>query len=148
MLTTRERMELHRANAVCSACHQMMDPIGLALDNFDVTARWRVREFGMPLDTRGDYFDGSPVNSPSELVQVMLKRPVPLVRTFSENLLAYALGRRAEYFDQPLIRALAKNAEKEDYRMSSFILGVVKSDAFRMKRVEPVTETASAAAQR
>jgi hypothetical protein len=148
VLTTRERMELHRANAVCNACHQMMDPIGLALDNFDVTARWRVREFGMPLDTRGDYFDGSPVNSPSELVQVMLKRPVPLVRTFSENLLAYALGRRAEYFDQPLIRALAKNAEKEDYRMSSFILGVVKSDAFRMKRVEPVTETASAAAQR
>jgi hypothetical protein len=148
VLTTRERMELHRANAVCNACHQMMDPIGLALDNFDVTARWRVREFGMPLDTRGDYFDGSPVNSPSELVQVMLKRPVPLVRTFSENLLAYALGRRAEYFDQPLIRALAKNAEKEDYRMSSFILGVVKSDAFRMKRAEPVTETAAAVAQR
>ena len=142
LLTTRERMEMHRANAVCSACHQMMDPIGLALDNFDVTAQWRVREIGMPLDTRGDYFDGSPVTSPSELVDVMLKRPVPLVRTFTENLLAYALGRRAEYFDQPLIRAIAKNAEKDGYRMSSFILGVVKSDAFRMKRAEPVTETA------
>jgi hypothetical protein len=145
LLTTRERMELHRANAVCNACHQMMDPIGLALDNFDVTAQWRVREFGMPLDTRGDYFDGSPVNTPSELVQVMLKRPVPLVRTFTENLMAYALGRRAEYFDQPLIRAIARNAEKEDYRMSSFILGVVKSDAFRLKRAEPVTETAAVA---
>jgi mono/diheme cytochrome c family protein len=148
MLTTRERMELHRANAVCNACHQMMDPIGLALDNYDVTAQWRVRENGMPLDTRGDYFDGTPVTSPGELVTVMLKRPVPLVRTFTENLLAFALGRRAEYFDQPLIRTIAKNAEKDQYRMSSFILGVVKSDAFRMKRAEPVTETAAPAAER
>jgi hypothetical protein len=145
MLTTRERMEMHRANAVCSACHQMMDPIGLALDNYDVTAQWRVRENGMPLDTRGDYFDGSPVTSPAELVTVMLKRPVPLVRTYTENLLAYALGRRAEHFDQPLIRQIARNAEKDNYRMSSFILGVVKSDAFRMKRAEPVTETAAPA---
>lgn len=145
LLTTRERMEMHRSNAVCSACHQMMDPIGLALDNFDVTAQWRVREFGMPLDTRGDYFDGSPVTTPAELVQVMLKRPTPLVRTYTENLLAYALGRRAEYFDQPLIRQISRAAAKDNYRMSSFILGVVKSDAFRMKRAEPVTETAAGA---
>jgi cytochrome c553 len=148
LLTTRERMELHRANAVCMACHQMMDPIGLALDNYDVTAQWRVRENGAPLDTRGDYFDGTPVTSPAELVEVMLKRPVPLVRTFTENLLAYALGRRAEYFDQPLIRQIARNAEKENYKMSSFILGIVKSDAFRLKRAEPVTETANVAEQR
>ncbi len=148
MLTTRERMEMHRANAVCAACHQMMDPIGLALDNYDVTAQWRVRENGMPLDTRGDYFDGSPVTTPAELVNVMLKRPVPLVRTYTENLLAYALGRRAEYFDQPLIRQISRNAEKDNYKMSSFILGVVKSDAFRMKRAEPATETANAVAQR
>jgi len=148
MLTTRERMEMHRANAVCNACHQMMDPIGLALDNYDVTAQWRVRENGMPLDTRGDYFDGSPVTTPAELVNVMLKRPVPLVRTYTENLLAYALGRRAEYFDQPLIRQISRNAEKDNYKMSSFILGVVKSDAFRMKRAEPATETANAVAQR
>jgi hypothetical protein len=126
----------------------MMDPIGLALDNFDVTAQWRVRENGVPLDTRGDYFDGSPVTTPAELVTVMLKRPVPLVRTYTENLLAYALGRRAEYFDQPLIRQISRNAEKDSYKMSSFILGVVKSDAFRMKRAEPVTETANAVAQR
>ena len=134
--------------AVCNACHQMMDPIGLALDNYDVTAQWRVRENGVPLDTRGDYFDGSPVTSPAELVNEMLKRPVPLLRTFTENLLAYALGRRAEYFDQPLIRQISRNAEKENYNMSSFIIGVVKSDAFRMKRAEPVTETANAVAQR
>ncbi len=147
LLTTRERMELHRANAVCNACHQMMDPIGLALDNYDVTAQWRVRENGMPLDTRGDYFDGTPVNDPNELVAALLMRPVPLVRTFTENLLAYALGRRAEHFDQPTIRAIAKSAEADGYKMSSFIMGVVKSDAFRLKRAEPVTtETAAAVA--
>jgi hypothetical protein len=149
MLTTRERMEIHRANAVCNACHRMMDPIGLALDNYDVTAQWRVREFGMPLDTRGEYFDGSPVNTPAELVTALLKRPAPLVRTFTENLLAYALGRRAEHFDQPTIRAIARNAEADGYKMSSFIMGVVKSDAFRLKQAEPVpTETAAAVAQR
>ncbi|MCC7125241.1 MAG: DUF1592 domain-containing protein [Acidobacteria bacterium] len=149
MLTTRERMEIHRANAVCNACHRMMDPIGLALDNYDVTAQWRVRENGMPLDTRGDYFDGSPVNTPTELADALLRRPVPLVRTFTENLLAYGLGRRAEHFDQPAIRAISKAAEADGYKLSSFILGVVKSDAFRLKRAEPVpTETAAAVAQR
>lgn len=149
MLTTRERMEIHRANAVCNACHRMMDPIGLALDNYDVTAQWRVRENGMPLDTRGDYFDGSPVNTPTELADALLRRPVPLVRTFTENLLAYGLGRRAEHFDQPTIRAISKAAEADGYKLSSFIMGVVKSDAFRLKRAEPVpTETAAAVAQR
>ena len=114
-----------------------MDPIGLALDNFDVTGKWRERENGMPLDTRGDYYDGTPVTRPAELTTALLKRPVPLVRTFTENLMAYALGRRVEYFDQPAIRQIVKAAEANQYRMSSFILGVVKSDAFQMKKVEP-----------
>jgi hypothetical protein len=139
LLTTRERMELHRSNPTCNACHRFMDPIGLALDNFDVTAKWRVRENGALLDTRGDFYDGTPVSTPRELSDVLLKRPQPLVRTFTENLMAYALGRRVEYFDQPAIRAIARTAEADDYRVSSFILGVVKSDAFRMKRAEPTT---------
>jgi cytochrome c551/c552 len=149
LLTTRERMEIHRANPTCNACHRFMDPIGLALDNFDVTARWRVRENGAPLDTRGDFYDGAPVTKPSELVDAILKRPEPLVRTFTENLLAYALGRRVEYFDQPTIRAISRAAAKDDYRISSFIVGVTKSDAFRMKRAEPVetTEDTKAAAK-
>ena len=141
MLTTRERMEMHRANPTCNACHRFMDPIGLALDNFDVTAKWRTRENGMPLDTKGDYYDGTPVTTPAELLRALTARPVPLVRTFTENLLAYALGRRTETFDQPTIRAIARAAEANDYRMSSFILGVIKSDAFQMKRVEPVATT-------
>ena len=90
-----------------------MDPIGLALDNFDVTAKWRDRENGMPLDTRGDFYDGTPVTTPSELTAALLKRPVPLVRTFTENLMAYALGRRVEYFDQPTIRAIAQGGRSE-----------------------------------
>jgi len=139
MLTTRERMEIHRSNPTCNSCHRFMDPIGLALDNFDVTAKWRTRENGMPLDTKGDYYDGTPVTTPAELTRALMKRPVPLVRTFTENLLAYALGRRTEYFDQPAIRAIAKAAEANDYKMSSFILGVIKSDAFQMKRAEAVS---------
>ena len=141
MLTTRERMEIHRANPTCNSCHRFMDPIGLALDNFDVTAKWRVRENGMPLDTKGTYYDGTPIASPAELTRALLKRPVPLVRTFTENLLAYALGRRVEDYDQPTIRAIVKAAETNDYRMSSFILGVVKSAPFQMKRAEAETTT-------
>jgi len=138
MLTTRERMEMHRKNPTCNSCHRFMDPIGLALDNFDVTARWRVRENGQPLDTRGDFYDGTPVTTPAELTRALMKRPVPLVRTFTENLFAYALGRRAEFFDQPAIRAIAKTAAGNDYKLSSFILGVIKSEAFLMKQAEPV----------
>ncbi len=134
LLTTRERMELHRSNPSCSSCHRLIDPIGLALDNFDVTAQWRRRENGSPLDTRGDFYDGTPVSTPRELVDALLARPIPLVRTFTENLLAFATGRRVEYFDQPAVRAIARAAEANDYRMASFVLGVIGSDAFQRKR--------------
>jgi hypothetical protein len=144
MLTTRQRMELHRANPACASCHKMMDPIGLALDNFDVTAKWRNRENSMPLDTHGEFYDGTAVSSPADLANVLMKRPIPLVRTFTQNLMAYALGRRVEYFDQPSIRAIARDAEADNYHMVSFILGVVKSDAFQMKRMEPAAESKAA----
>ena len=133
-LTTRERMELHRESPACSSCHSLMDPIGLALDNYDVTGRWRLRENGNPIDTRGDFYDGTPVSEPVELIDALLKRPIPLVRNFTENLMAYALGRRVEHYDQPVVREISKNAEKDDYRLSSFIMGIIQSDAFQMKR--------------
>jgi hypothetical protein len=133
MLTTREKLEIHRADPTCNACHRFMDPIGLALDRFDVTGRWREREAGMPLDTHGDFYDGTPVSTPAELSAALLRRPVPLVRTFTENLLSYALGRRVEHFDQPAVRAIARAAETQDYRLSSFVIGVVTSVPFRMK---------------
>jgi hypothetical protein len=147
LLTTREKMEIHRKNPTCNSCHRFMDPIGLALDNFDATAKWRVRENSMPVDTSGDFYDGTRVTSLAELTAALVKRPIPLVRTFTENLMAYGLGRRVEYYDQPGVRAIAKAAEANNYRMSSFVVGVVKSDAFRMKKVEAeatTTETTKA----
>jgi hypothetical protein len=139
-LTTRERMERHRENPTCNSCHRFMDPIGLALDNYDVTGRWRIRENGMPLDTRGTFYDGTDVSVPGDLTEVLLQRPIPLVRNFAANMLAYAIGRRVEYFDQPAIRAIARNAETDDYRLSSFILGVVRSEPFQMRRSQVTAE--------
>ncbi|MBK6489403.1 MAG: DUF1592 domain-containing protein [Gemmatimonadetes bacterium] len=141
MLTTRERMEMHRANAACRSCHVFMDPIGLALDNFDVTGRWRIRENGMALDTRGDFYDGTPVTSPAELNAALVKRPVPLVRTFTLNLMAYAVGRRMEYYDMPAIRRIATDAAAKGYRFSEFVNGVVMSEAFRAKRAAVASAT-------
>jgi hypothetical protein len=143
ILTTRERMEQHRSNPTCRSCHLYMDPIGLALDNFDVTGKWRYRENGMELDTRGTLYDGTPIATPAELSQALLARPIPLVRNFTENLLAYALGRRVEYYDQPTVRAIARAAEENDYRISSFILGVVQSAPFQMRRAEAVQDEAN-----
>jgi hypothetical protein len=135
-LTTRERMEMHREDPGCRSCHLFMDPIGLALDNFDVVARWRIRENSVPLDTRGDFYDGSPVSSPKELSAVLLKRPIPLMRTLTENLMAYALGRRIEFYDQPTIRAITRQASTAGYPMADLVLGVIASDAFRSSRAE------------
>ena len=115
---------------------------------------WDMLRTGFRLDGRlgdsdditvqGDFYDGTPVSTPSELVDVLLRRPIPLVRTFTENLLAYALGRRVEYYDQPMVREIAGTAEQEGYRMSSFILGVVNSHAFQSKQVETIpTEQAT-----
>jgi hypothetical protein len=118
-----------------------MDPIGLALDNFDVTGQWRIRENGMPLDTQGELYDGTPLTSPEDLRRALLRRPIPLIRNFTQNLMAYALGRRVEYYDKPTIRAITARAEADDYRISSFIMGVVKSDAFQMSRAETMIET-------
>ena len=129
-------MEAHRASPVCNSCHRFIDPIGLALDNFDVTGAWRIRENMAPLDTRGDFYDGTPVSSEKELVAVLLKRPIPLVRNFTSNLLAYAIGRPVMYYDEPTVREIAGSAAQEEYRMSSFIMGVVKSDLFQMRQAQ------------
>ncbi|MEX2466834.1 MAG: DUF1592 domain-containing protein [Gemmatimonadota bacterium] len=143
MLTTKDRMEIHRENPTCNACHRFIDPIGLALDNYGVTGKWRIKENGVELDTRGELYDGTPVDSPGALTDALLSRPVPLVRTFTNNLMAYALGRLVEYSDQPTVRAVAREAAADDYRMSAFILGLVKSDAFRMQGSGTLTEEAA-----
>lgn len=139
-LTTRERMEMHRRNPTCNSCHQFIDPIGLALDHFDPTGKVRIRENRVALDTRGQYYDGTFISTPGELSDVLLKRPKPLVRNFAENLLGFAIGRTTDYTDGPAIRTVADRAAENDYRMSSFILGVVQTDQFRMRQVDAIAD--------
>ena len=141
ILTTRERLEMHRANPTCNACHRFMDPIGLALENYDAVGRWRVRdENAVPLNTQSTFYDGTEIGTPVDLREVVLKRPEPVVRNFINNLYEYAIGRRSEYFDQPTVRAIEEKVKADDYRMSSFILAIVESDAFRMRQVDTLTE--------
>ena len=132
-LTARERLEIHRDNPACRSCHRMMDPIGLALEQFDVTGRVRVKDSGQPIDASGEFYDGSSIEDVGDLREALLRRPTPLLRTFTENLMAYALGRRVEHYDQPRIREIVREASAADHRMSAFILGVVRSPAFQMK---------------
>jgi len=132
-LTVREKLEMHRNDPRCISCHRMIDPIGLALENFDVSGAWRIRDRGTPIDAASDFYDGTPIASPSELRAALLKRPEPLLRTFTENLMAYALGRRLEYYDMPAVREIVREAAAHDYRVSAFIVGVATSGAFRMK---------------
>ena len=132
--TTRERLEIHRDNPACMSCHRVIDPIGLALDNFDVTGAWRIRENLNQIDPSGELYDGSPISGPSGLREVILKRPTVFRRTLAKNLMAYALGRRIEYYDMPTIREMENTAGQYGDRISHYILGIVKSPAFRMSR--------------
>jgi len=143
-LTVRERMEQHRKNPACTSCHKMMDPIGLAMEHFDVTGRLRVRDNGMPIDSRGELWDGSKAENLMQLQSALLKRDETLLRTFTRNLMAYAVGRRVEAYDMPTIRQIVRDAAQQDHRMSAYILGVVKSPAFRMQRPEEPTKAADA----
>jgi hypothetical protein len=136
VLTIRERMEEHRANPACTSCHAVIDPIGLALENFDVTGAWRTKDGGAPVDASGELYDGTKLDGPLGLRDAILNRSEAFVRTFTESLMTYGLGRRVEYFDMPAIRAITREAAANEYRMSSFILGVVRSDAFQMSAVE------------
>ena len=136
LLTVRERMAEHRANASCRRCHTVIDPIGLALENFDVTGAWRIKDNGTPIDPAGELYDGTALSGPGDLRKALLRRPEAFVRNFIENLMAYGLGRRIEYFDMPSIRAIARDAAKNGYRLPTIILGVVNSPAFLMARAE------------
>ncbi|MFZ9585413.1 MAG: DUF1592 domain-containing protein [Pseudohongiellaceae bacterium] len=131
--TLRERIELHRQNPVCAACHQIMDPIGLSLENFDLIGRWRTTENGVPLDTHTQLIDGTAIDGPAALREALLLRGDSLVTTLTEKLLVYALGRALEPADMPAVRAVVAAAAAEDYRFSAIVLGIVASDPFRRR---------------
>jgi mono/diheme cytochrome c family protein len=142
MRTVRQRMEAHRANPACNSCHRMIDPIGLSLDNFDVTGAWRIRDNGMPVDAASTFYDGTPLGGPADLRQALLSRTDVLVQNFAENLMTYALGRRLSSADMPAVRALVRQAAAEHNRLSSFVLGVTRTAAFRAKAADDGTTTA------
>ncbi len=131
-LTVRERLEQHAANPMCISCHRFIDPIGIALENFDVTGTWRVRDTGTPVETLGELYDGTPLEGPGDLRDALLRRPESLARTFATNLMAYALGRRIDYYDMPAVRSVARAAGEQDYRLAAFVRAVVGSRPFRM----------------
>ena len=139
LLSVRQRMEEHRANPQCQSCHRVIDPIGLALENFDVVGMWRIRDGGSGVDASGTLYDGTPLDGPAGLRSVLLKRKDVVLRTFTENLMAYGLGRRVEAFDMPTVRKVVRDAGAAQNHFSSFVLGIVKSPAFRMSRAESTT---------
>ena len=136
MLTTRQRMEEHRKNPTCNACHRFIDPLGLSLENFDATGAWRIKDNEVAVDVVGDLYDGTKINGPTGLREALLRHQDMVLRSFAENLMTYAIGRRVEYSDMPAIRAIVRDAGKNGNKMSAFVLGVVNSSAFRMAKVE------------
>ena len=139
-LSVRERMEEHRANPACNACHQIMDPIGLALENFDAIGKWRIKDGGAKIDASGVMFDGTDLDGPVGLRAAILDRSEAFVGSFTENFLAYGLGRVLDYRDMPTVRSIARAAAADSNRFSSFVLGVVESRPFQMRVARRETE--------
>ena len=133
-LPLRQLMEKHRKNVICANCHAPMDPLGFALENFDAIGRWRTLDAEAPIDSSGVLPDGTKLDGPSGLRNVLLRRPDDFASVFVERLLTYALGRGMEYYDAPAIRKIVRQAAPEDYRWSSLILATVKSLPFQMRR--------------
>ena len=133
VLSLRTLMEQHRASPACATCHRVMDPLGFSLENFDATGRWRTKEAAGMVDASGQLADGTPVDGPIALRKALLKHPEQFVRTMTEKMLTYALGRGLEYYDMPVVRSIARDAGSQNYRFSSIVLGIIKSTPFQMK---------------
>jgi mono/diheme cytochrome c family protein len=129
----RERMEEHRSNPACASCHKLMDPIGFSLENFDAVGAWRAREGDAPIDAAGQLADGTAINGVVTLRQAILRRPETFVRTMTEKMLTYALGRGLMHYDLPVVRGIVRQSAASDYRFSSLVLGIVDSMPFQMR---------------
>jgi hypothetical protein len=150
VLSVRERLEEHRRNPVCANCHRMFDPIGLALENFDATGAWRTRDGGTrgtPIDASGELVDGTKINGVNELRAALIRDPNVFVQTLTERLLTYALGRGLTAADMPAVRTIARDAQRENYRFSAIVLGIVRSVPFQM-RIKGAAEEATRVAIR
>jgi hypothetical protein len=136
LLSTRERMEEHRKNPQCTSCHRVIDPLGLALENFDVTGAYRIKDNEVPIDAVGDLYDGTRMDGPGGLRDALLTHSDMFLGSFTESLMTYALGRRLEYTDMPAVRAIVREAGKKGDKFSAYVLGVVNSAAFKMAAVD------------
>jgi hypothetical protein len=145
----RARLEAHRRNPTCASCHRVMDPLGFALENFDGLGRWREKEPGGAIDPTGQLADGTPIDGPVALRKAVLERREMFVRTLTEKLMTYGLGRGIEVDDRPLVRRVAREAAAHDYRWSAIVLGIVRSAPFQMKKAPaPDAQQAATAAAR
>jgi cytochrome c551/c552 len=135
-LSVRERLEEHRKNPACAGCHRMMDPIGFSLENFDVVGVWRSNDSGTRIDASGKMFDGAKLDGPASLRQALLGHSDLFLDTFTENLLAYGMGRVLEPSDMPVVRSVLKEASRNNDKFSALVLAVVKSVPFQMRRAE------------
>jgi mono/diheme cytochrome c family protein len=131
--TLRERLEIHRASPSCASCHKVMDPIGFAMENFDAIGTFRTRDAGLPLDASGELADGTKVDGVVALRQALVARSDVFVRTVTEKLMTYALGRGLEHYDMPVVRDVVRKAERQDNKFSALIMGVVTSPPFQMR---------------
>jgi hypothetical protein len=139
-LPMRERLAAHRANAVCASCHKTIDPVGFSLENFNAVGQWRdVEVEDKPVDSSGALPGDKEFHGVDGLESALLKRPELFSTALTENLMTFALGRGMEYYDAPAVRKIVRDAQKDDYRFSSVILGIVKSAPFRMRRAETAT---------
>jgi len=132
-LSVRQRLAEHRSNAACASCHNLMDPIGFSLENYDAVGRWRTLEEAKPIDASGGLPDGSQFTGTSGLEQALLNRPKLFVGTMTEKLLTFALGREIEPYDGPAVRQILRDAKADNYRFSSLIVGIAKSTPFQMR---------------
>jgi mono/diheme cytochrome c family protein len=133
ILSMRERMEEHRSNPACSGCHTIMDPIGLAMENFDAVGAWRTHEARVPIDASGQLLDGTKVSGIVELRKALLKQPEKFVGTVTEKLMIYAMGRGLGYYDMPTVRSIVRESARNNYKFSALVAGIVKSTPFQMR---------------
>ena len=144
--TLRQRMEQHRRNPVCASCHQTMDPLGFALENFDPVGAWRTHEGSNPVDVQGSMPDGTTFEGVAGLRAALLARSDVFLTALTEKLMTYGLGRGLESYDAPAVRAIVRDAAENGYRFSSFIMGIIKSVPFQMRQSEARTPAPAATA--
>jgi hypothetical protein len=132
-------MEMHRTVEPCASCHKIMDPIGFSLENFDAVGHWRTTDDGSPIDTVGVLVDGSKLDGVKGLRDALVRYSPQFERVATEKLMIYALGRGTEYFDMPLVRSIVRDAQRNNNRFSSLVLGIVKSEPFQMNGKLQVT---------